>query len=820
MSYLVLARKLRPSRFKDVVGQDHIWKTLINAIETDRVAHAFLFTGPRGTGKTSCARILTKALNCQSPIDYEPCNQCENCIEINKGISADVMEIDAASNRGIEHIRELRDGVKFSPAKCRYKTYIIDEVHMLTTESFNALLKTLEEPPSHVKFILATTDPHKIPTTVISRCQRYDFTNISIPAMVDYLKTVAEHEQIKISVPALRIIAGNSAGGMRDALTTMDMLISFSGNEISDESVAEILGVNDYKEIDQLLEAIVRKDLGNALAQFQKLIGKGRSLTQFIADLMKSIKNLSLVKSLPSNQLQWYDFLPDQEKKYAELAANTTVGTLQQYFNILLDVEIQIKRSAQAKVCIEMGIMKLCSVESLVGVGEFIAALRDSKIASKRGLAPSINLVGHVKPQKPAIPNIAQDASTIPESTEKLAESSSDVLKEQPKEKKIVEVASPPRKAERTDASVSEEKSELSKDPEAEVTSPVPSSENQSVSKSQGDDVETKSRRENNQTAIKGAAEAYSEQKVKDPIPQYEKSEAENSAEEVQSGVLPSIELKPPAESQSTDEDLKREAEVQQHLEKEQIAPSQPMETTGSSMSTYQEVVHSNEEPPDFFSDVPALGSAVAPEEPFSTEKGSETIKGVIAIDPEQKVTPIETPVNNELAPKDNGLDPDSPRIEGNDQEQQESADRQDGQSEASERERTVAKWKGFVDRVAENNNKSLVSLLRNAILLKLTEETLEIGYSNLEVFNRDKKVEIANLARTYFNPGIKVFYKSQKTGIDDSLKRKDDAAAAKRIAERIESAKTNPVVSRVLENFPGSQIKKVTIIEELENDR
>ncbi len=311
MSYLVLARKLRPKKFHDIVGQEHICKTLISAIKTDRVAHAFLFTGPRGTGKTSCARVFTKALNCQSPVDYEPCNQCDNCLEINKGIATDVLEIDAASNRGIEHIRELRGSVKFSPAKCTYKTYIIDEVHMLTTESFNALLKTLEEPPPHVKFILATTDHHKVPITVISRCQRYDFTNISVPTMVQYLKKVADEEALDISESALMLIANHSAGGMRDALTTMDMLIGQSGDQIQDDDVVEMLGLNNSKEVDDLLYLIVEKDLSKALGHFHNLTTKGRSLTQLITDLLRAVKDLSLVVSLKQEQIHWHQFLPD-----------------------------------------------------------------------------------------------------------------------------------------------------------------------------------------------------------------------------------------------------------------------------------------------------------------------------------------------------------------------------------------------------------------------------------------------------------------------------------------------------------------------------
>lgn len=378
MSYLVLARKLRPMRFGDLVGQDHISKTLVNAIRSDRVAHAFLFTGPRGTGKTSCARILTKALNCHTPIENEPCNACESCLEINQGIATDIIEIDAASNRGIEHIRELRENVKFSPAKCRFKTYIIDEVHMLTMESFNALLKTLEEPPAHVKFILATTDHHKIPTTVMSRCQRYDFSNITISEMVDHLKSVVSQEEISISDSGLKIIARSAAGGMRDALTALDMLISFSGTQIDDEKVISVLGLNDARELDTLMEAVIARDVTRVMTLFQNLVGKGRSVARIVIDLMNVIKDLSLVKAVPAAELKWHDFLPDQLELYQRLAEGITQGTLQQYFQIILEIEGQIRRSTQAKICVEMGLIKMCSVESLAGVAEIISALRNA----------------------------------------------------------------------------------------------------------------------------------------------------------------------------------------------------------------------------------------------------------------------------------------------------------------------------------------------------------------------------------------------------------------------------------------------------------
>lgn len=384
MSYLVLARKLRPNKFEEVVGQDSICTTLKNAIKSNRVAHAFLFTGPRGTGKTSCARILTRALNCTFPEDAEPCGKCENCLEIGQGSSTDVIEIDAASNRGIEHIRELRDGVKFSPAKCQYKTYIIDEVHMLTTESFNALLKTLEEPPAHVKFILATTDFHKVPATVISRCQRFDFSNITTEVMVDYLKQVASAESLNISESSLHLIAKSSTGGMRDALTIMDMLISFSGDSVDDERVAEILGINDIRKIDELLKGIIEKDLDLVINLFQGIVAKGHSITQLLTDLMKAIKDLSLVKSLPEKNIQWLHFYPDQYELYQGLSVQTTVATLQRLFEIVLDVETQVKRSSQASICVEMGLIKMCSVESLAGVAEIVSILKNPDQVKKK----------------------------------------------------------------------------------------------------------------------------------------------------------------------------------------------------------------------------------------------------------------------------------------------------------------------------------------------------------------------------------------------------------------------------------------------------
>ncbi|MFU8805548.1 MAG: DNA polymerase III subunit gamma/tau, partial [Bradymonadaceae bacterium] len=256
-SYVVLARKWRPEHFEEVVGQGHVARTLTNSIEQDRVAHAYLFCGARGVGKTSTARILAKALNCKQGPTATPCYDCVACKEISDGQSVDVFEIDGASNRGINEIRDLREGVRYAPSRDRYKVYIIDEVHMLTTEAFNALLKTLEEPPPHAIFIFATTEPQKIPVTILSRCQRFDFKRIGQKDIVDHLAYLCEQEGIEADRAALQIIARQAAGGMRDALSLLDQIISFAGKSVKEEQIAEILGVANRKHLFELSEAVV-----------------------------------------------------------------------------------------------------------------------------------------------------------------------------------------------------------------------------------------------------------------------------------------------------------------------------------------------------------------------------------------------------------------------------------------------------------------------------------------------------------------------------------------------------------------------------------
>ena len=385
MSYVVLARKLRPSRFDDLIGQETTAQTLRNAVLSDRVAHAFLLTGSRGVGKTSAARILTKAVNCLNPNNGEPCNRCENCTEINQNASADVIEIDAASNRGIENIRELRENVNYVPAKCRFKIYIIDEAHMLTLESFNALLKTLEEPPPYVKFILATTDPHKIPPTIISRCQRYDFLRISIKKMADFLETVVKNENLELSRKAIEMICRNSVGGMRDALTALDQILSFTGTSATDQKVAQILGILDNESRFAFIKALLEKKDGEAISYFQKLQEHGHDVNDVLSDLLQTIKTISLVRTLGMNQALFQDIPADDLETFSTLSKIVSADELQQIFQILLELEEQMKRSAHAKICFEMAILQISSIEPLVGLPEIISEIQNIRKSKSAG---------------------------------------------------------------------------------------------------------------------------------------------------------------------------------------------------------------------------------------------------------------------------------------------------------------------------------------------------------------------------------------------------------------------------------------------------
>ena len=405
MSYVVLARRLRPSRFDDLIGQETAAQTLRNAVLADRVAHAFLFSGSRGVGKTSAARILTRALNCLNPDNGDPCNSCENCVEINQNASPDVYEIDAASNRGIDNIRELRENVNYVPARCRYKVYIIDEAHMLTLESFNALLKTLEEPPSYVKFIFATTEPHKIPQTIISRCQRYDFLRIPIKTMADFLETVVRNEKLELSRKAIEMIARNSVGGMRDALTAIDQILSFSGTSASDQKVAQILGILDSESRFAFTEALLKKNEGEALRYFQQLQEHGHDAHDILADLLKTIKTSALVRTLGTSPALFQDISADDLEVFAAIGKAVSADELQQIFHILLELEEQMKRSAHTKICFEMAILQIASIEPLVGLPEIISGIQ----SIRSGETPAAKT-----PETATFVKAAPEESTLP----------------------------------------------------------------------------------------------------------------------------------------------------------------------------------------------------------------------------------------------------------------------------------------------------------------------------------------------------------------------------------------------------------------------
>ena len=296
MSYTALYRKFRPQEFKDVKGQEHIVTTIRNQIVHDRVGHAYLFCGTRGTGKTTVAKLFAKAVNCESPVDGSPCGQCSSCRAIAEGSSMNVIEIDAASNNGVENIRQIREEVAYRPTEGKYKVYIIDEVHMLSIGAFNALLKTLEEPPSYVIFILATTEAHKIPITILSRCQRYDFRRISIDTITDRLKELMEEEKVEVEEKALRYVAKAGDGSMRDALSLLDQCIAFYlGQKLTYDNVLEVLGAVDTDVFARLLDAVLENRVTDALAVLEEMVIQGRELGQFVNDFTWYLRNLLLL---------------------------------------------------------------------------------------------------------------------------------------------------------------------------------------------------------------------------------------------------------------------------------------------------------------------------------------------------------------------------------------------------------------------------------------------------------------------------------------------------------------------------------------------
>lgn len=360
MSYTALYRKFRPDNFKDVKGQDHIVTTLKNQIQADRIGHAYLFCGTRGTGKTSIAKLFAKTVNCEHPVDGSPCGECASCKSIAAGASMNVIEIDAASNNGVDNIREIVDEVSYSPAEGKYKVYIIDEVHMLSIGAFNALLKTLEEPPSYVIFILATTEVHKIPITILSRCQRYDFKRISIETITSRMQELMEAEGVQVEERALRYVAKTADGSMRDALSLLDQCIAFHfGKELTYEKVLDVLGAVDTEVFSRLYRQVLNRDVLGCINLLEEIIMQGRELTQFVSDFSWYLRNLLLVKT-SDNMEDVIDVSKDNLVRLQEEAKETDMDTIIRYIRIFSELSAKMKYATQKRILLEVALIKLC----------------------------------------------------------------------------------------------------------------------------------------------------------------------------------------------------------------------------------------------------------------------------------------------------------------------------------------------------------------------------------------------------------------------------------------------------------------------------
>ena len=360
MSYTALYRKFRPQEFEDVKGQDHIVTTLKNQIKADRIGHAYLFCGTRGTGKTTIAKIFAKAVNCEHPVDGSPCGECPTCKAIAAGSSMNVIEIDAASNNGVDNIRQIREEVEYRPTEGKYKVYIIDEVHMLSIGAFNALLKTLEEPPSYVIFILATTEAHKIPITILSRCQRYDFRRISIDTIAGRLTDLMEKEQVNVEERAIRYIAKAADGSMRDALSLLDQCIAFYlGQELTYEKVLETLGAVDTEVFSKLLRKVLEQDVTSCIHILEDLLVNGKELGQFVNDFTWYLRNLLLVKTSEDAE-EVLDVSSENLKALQEESQLIDIDTLMRYIRVLSELSNNLRNATQKRVLVEVGLIKLC----------------------------------------------------------------------------------------------------------------------------------------------------------------------------------------------------------------------------------------------------------------------------------------------------------------------------------------------------------------------------------------------------------------------------------------------------------------------------
>lgn len=386
MSYTALYRKFRPGEFEDVKGQDHISKTLQNQIKAGRIGHAYLFCGTRGTGKTSVAKIFAKAVNCEHPVNGSPCGTCEMCRAISAGTSMNVIEIDAASNNGVDNIREIREEVAYRPTEGKYKVYIIDEVHMLSIGAFNALLKTLEEPPEYVIFILATTEVHKIPITIMSRCQRYDFKRITIDTIAARLTDLMQREGIEVEERAIRYIAKAADGSMRDALSLLDQCIAFYlGQKLTYDHVLEVLGAVDTEVFSKLLREVLNKDVAKVLRTLEDLIMQGRELAQLATDFTWYLRNLLLVKN-SDNMEDVLDVSTENLVQLKEEAQMIDYDALIRYIRIFSELSNQLKYATQKRVLMEVALIKLCKPEMETNQDSLLDRIRAVEEQMEKGL--------------------------------------------------------------------------------------------------------------------------------------------------------------------------------------------------------------------------------------------------------------------------------------------------------------------------------------------------------------------------------------------------------------------------------------------------
>ena len=387
MSYTALYRKFRPGEFDEVKGQDHISQTLQNQIKANRIGHAYLFCGTRGTGKTTVAKIFAKAVNCLNPVEGSPCGECEMCKAISAGTSMNVIEIDAASNNGVDNIREIREEVAYRPTEGKYKVYIIDEVHMLSIGAFNALLKTLEEPPEYVIFILATTEVHKIPITILSRCQRYDFKRITIDTIAARLSELMDKEGVEVEDKAIRYIAKAADGSMRDALSLLDQCIAFYlGQKLTYDHVLEVLGAVDTEVFSKLLREILKRDVVKVLGTLEELIMQGRELSQLATDFTWYMRNLLLAKS-SDNMEDVLDVSTENLAQLKEESEMVDYDTLIRYIRIFSELSNQLKYATQKRVMLEVALIKLCKPEMEVNDDSLLDRIRAVEEKVEKGVS-------------------------------------------------------------------------------------------------------------------------------------------------------------------------------------------------------------------------------------------------------------------------------------------------------------------------------------------------------------------------------------------------------------------------------------------------